>query len=301
MRVHDLDSLPAQKGGGSMASSVWKGFISFGLVSVPVQLYAAARRTTIRLHLLHGPCHTRLKQPLFCPTDNRIVSRSEVVKGYEYEKGKYIVIDPKDIKKIQPESAHTMGILSFASASEIDPLFFDASYYVMPEEEGKKAYLLLVRALEDTKRVGIAKLTMHQGEHIVFIRPYRHGLTLHTMYFADEVREVAGYGEVNHRKLPPRELKLAEQLVSTLSEPFRLEKYHDEYREHLKELIEAQQKGEEIAAAPRPKRAPVIDIMSALKQSLAASATRETAGARSKPGPAKAASRRRRTADRAAS
>jgi len=301
MRVHDLDSPSGAESGGSVPGSAWKGFISFGLVSVPVRLYVAARTTRIRLHLLHSTCHARLKQPLFCPTDDRIVSRSEVVKGYEYEKGNYVLIEPKDIKKIQPESARTMGILSFASASEIDPLFFDASYYVMPEEEGKKAYLLLVRTLEDTKKVGIGKLTMHQREHIVFIRPYRNGLTLHTMYFADEVREVAGYGEVNHTKLAPRELKLAEQLVSTLSEPFDLKKYHDEYREHLKELIEAQQKGKEIAAVPRPKRAPVIDIMSALKQSLAASATHGEVGAQPKPGPAKAASRRHRTADRAAS
>jgi DNA end-binding protein Ku len=282
-------------------SSTWKGFISFGLVSVPVRLYAAARTRRISLHLLHSTCHTRLKQPLFCPTHDRIVPRSEVVKGYEYEKGKYVLIDPQDIKKIQPESARTMGILSFASASEIDPVFFDASYYVMPEAEGKKAYLLLVQALEDTKKVGIAKVTMHQREHIVLIRPYRHGLTLHTMYFADEVRTVAGYGEVNHQKLAPQELKLAEQLISTLSEPFRVEKYRDEYRERLKELIEAQQKGEEIAVAPRPKRAAVIDIMSALKESLAASGGREKADARSKPGPAKAASRRHRTAHRAAS
>jgi DNA end-binding protein Ku len=229
------------------------------------------------------------------------VPRSEVVKGYEYEKGKYVLIDPADIKKIQPESARAMEILSFASASEIDPLFFDASYYVMPEEEGKKAYLLLVKTLEDTKRVGIAKLTMHQREYTVFIRPYNHGLTLHTMYFADEVREVPGYGKVNHTKLAPGEVKLAEQLVSTLSEPFHLEKHHDEYRERLKELIEARQKGEEIVAAPQRKRAPVIDIMSALKQSLASSGAQEKAGARSKPGPAKAAPRRHRTEHRAAS
>ena len=115
-----------------MPASVWRGFISFGLVSVPVRLYAAARSTRISLHQLHNECHTRLRQPLFCPTHKRIVERSEVVKGYEYEKGKYVLIEPEDLKKIQPESAHTMEILSFADAAEVDPLVFDASYYVVP-------------------------------------------------------------------------------------------------------------------------------------------------------------------------
>jgi DNA end-binding protein Ku len=286
-----------------MPSSVWKGFISFGLVSVPVRLYAAARTTRISLHLLHNTDHTRLRQPLFCPTDNRIVERSEVIKGYEYEPGKYVLIEPGDVKKIEPPSARAMEILSFADASEIDPLVFDASYFVVAESEGRKAYLLLARTLESAHRVGIAKLTMHQREYIVFIRPYKHGLMLHTMYFANEIREAPGYGETDHVKLAPQELKLAEQLVDNLSEPFRLEKYHDEYQERLKKLIEARQRGEEIAASPQPKRAPVIDIMSALKKSLAGAGHPGRERAASKPGPARAtqASARRRTVHRRAS
>jgi len=285
-----------------MAASVWKGFILFGLVSIPVKLYAAARTTRISLHQLHSTCHTRLRQPLSCPTHNRIVDRSEVVKGYEYEKDKYVLIEPEDIKKIQPESAKAMEILSFANAKEIDPLFFDSSYFLVPEAEGRKAYLLLLKALEDSHRVGIAKVTTHQREYIVFIRPYDRGLALHTMYFANEVREAPGYCDVDHVKLAPQEIKLAEQLVSTLSEPFDLKKYHDEYQERLKALIEARQKGEDIAAAPQPKRAPVVDIMSALKKSLVASA-RRAAAAPSKPGPMRAtpAARRRRGVHRAAS
>jgi DNA end-binding protein Ku len=285
-----------------MAASVWKAFISFGLVSIPVRLYAAARRTRISLHQLHRECHTRLRQPLFCPTHNRIVDRSEVVKGFEYEKDKYVLMEPEDIKKIQPESARAMQVVSFANASEIDPLFFDASYFLVPEGEGRKAYLLLLKTLEDTRRVGIAKVTMHQREYIVFIRPYDQGLALHTMYFANEIGEGPGHGSVDHIKLAPQEIKLAEQLVSALSEPFGLRKYHDEYQKRLRTLIEARQKGEDIAAAPQPKRAPVIDIMSALKQSLASSG-RRASEARSKPGPAKVApaARRRRGVHRAAS
>lgn len=281
----------------NMPSSVWRGFMSFGLVSVPVRLYAAARSNRIALHQLHSECHTRLRQPLFCPTDNRMVDRSEVVKGYEYEKGKYVLIDPEDLKKIQPESARAMEILSFVDGTEVDPMIFDASYYVVPEAEGRKAYALLVKTLEDTNRVGIAKVTMHQREYTVFLRPYHHGLALHTMYFADEIREVPGFGDVEKTKISPQEIKLAEQLVSTLSEKFDLRKYHDEYQERLKELIEARRKGKEIAAVPEQRRAPVIDIMSALKKSLAASAASAERPA-AKPGPARATppvSRRRAT------
>ncbi|HEV2206612.1 MAG TPA: Ku protein [Candidatus Acidoferrales bacterium] len=285
-----------------MPASVWKGFISFGLVSVPVRLYAAARSTRIQLHQLHATDHTRLRQPLFCPTDERIVDRSEVVKGYEYEPGKYVLIEPEDLKKIQPASARAMEILSFADAADVDPIAFDASYYIVPEDEGRKAYALLVKTLEDTHRVGIAKVTMHQREYTVFMRPYRHGLALHTMYFANEIREAPGFGETDHMKLSPQEVKLAQQLVGTLSEEFDLKKYHDEYQERLKELIDARQKGEEIAAAPAPKRAAVIDIMSALKKSLAASEGKQPkARAASKPGPSRAAAAHRRTAHRKAS
>ncbi|MGH9715534.1 MAG: Ku protein [Candidatus Acidiferrales bacterium] len=285
-----------------MASSVWKGYISFGLVSVPVRLYAAARGTRINLHQLHSECHTRLRQPLFCPTHNRIVERSEVVKGYEYEKGKYVLIEPEDLKKIQPESARAMEIQSFADASEIDPLVFDASYYVVSESEGRKAYALLVKTLEETNRVGIAKVTMHQREYTVFLRPYHHGLVLHTMFFADEIREAPGFGETDHMKLAPQEIKLAEQLVSNLSEKFDLHTYHDEYQERLQELIDARREGKEVAAVPEQRRAPVIDIMSALKKSLASSAepSRQRAA---RPGPSRATahSGRRRVTHRKAS
>ncbi|MGH9739994.1 MAG: Ku protein [Candidatus Acidiferrales bacterium] len=283
-----------------MPSSVWRGVISFGLVSIPVHLYAAARENRIALHQLHNECHTRLRQPLFCPTHNRIVERSEVVKGYEYEKGKYVLIDPEDLKKIQPESARTMDILSFVEASEVDPLIFDASYYVVPENEGRKAYALLEKTLEDTHRVGIAKITMHQREYTVFLRPYHHGLALHTMFFADEVREAPGFGDLQHMKLEPKEIKLAEQLVATLSENFDLRKYHDEYQQRLTELIEARRKGKEIAAVPEHHRAPVIDIMSALKKSLAESGGAPERSA--KPAPSRATPvNRRRTAHRKAS
>ena len=251
-----------------MASSAWKGFITFGLISIPVKLFPAARSSRIGLHQLHKVCKTRLRQPLFCPTCNRIVERSEVVKGYEYEDGKYVVIDPEEIKKITPASARSMEILAFVKESEIDPLFFDSSYFVVAEGEGKKAYALLLKTMEDKDRVAIAKITMHQREYTVFLRPYDHGIALHTMYFANEIHEAPGYGKIENVKLSPQEIKLADQLVDNLSEPFNLKKYHDEFETRLKALIEAKQKGREIAATPHPERAPVIDMMAALKKSL---------------------------------
>lgn len=251
-----------------MASSAWKGFITFGLISIPVKLYPAARSSRVGLHQLHAVCKTRLRQPLFCPTCNRIVERSEVVKGYEYEDGKYVVIDPEEIKKITPESARAMEILAFVKESEIDPLFFDSSYFLVPEDQGKKAYKLLLKTMEDKNRVAIAKLTMHQREHTTFLRPYDQGIALHTMYFANEIREAPGYGQTDNVKLTPQEIKLADQLVDNLSEEFQLKKYHDEFETRLRALIESKQKGREIVAAPHKERAPVIDMMTALKKSL---------------------------------
>jgi len=255
-----------------MASSAWKGFITFGLISIPVKLYPAARSSRIGLHQLHKVCKTRLRQPLFCPKCNRMVDRSEVIKGYEYEEGKYALIDPEEIKKITPESARSMEILAFVKESEIDPLFFDSSYFVVPEGEGKKAYALLLKTMEDKDRVAIAKITMHQREYTVFLRPYDHGVALHTMHFANEIREAPGYGKIDGVKLSPQEIKLAEQLVDNLSEHFNLKKYHDEFETRLRALIEAKQKGRDMAATPRPERAPVIDMMTALKKSLEKSA-----------------------------
>jgi DNA end-binding protein Ku len=251
-----------------MASSVWKGMISFGLVSIPVRLYAAARTSRIALHQIHSVCHTRLRQPLFCPHCDRLVERSEVLKGYEDENGSYVLVDPEEIKKIAPPSSRTMDILSFVKQSEIDPFFFDASYFIVPEDEGRKAYHLLLKTLEDSRRVGIAKIAMHQREYTVFIRPYDHGLALHTMYFANEIREAPGFGQPDTVALRPQEVKLAERLVSNLSGEFHLEAYHDEFQDRLQALIEAKQKGKEVALARQPRRAPVVDIMSALKKSL---------------------------------
>jgi DNA end-binding protein Ku len=253
-----------------MASSTWRGVLSFGLLTIPIRLYAAARGDRTYLHQLHNKCHTRLKQPLFCPTCDRIVDRSEVIKGYEYEDGKYVLVDKEDLKNITPKSGRVMEILAFVKQEQIDPIYFDASFIAMPEKDAEKPYQVLVKALEDTHRVGIAKVTMHQREYTVFIRPRNNGITVHTMYFQNEIRQVPGYGEKpKDLQLKPQEIKLAEQLVESLSEDFKPQQYHDTFQEQLRALVEAKQKGKTVTErTAAPKSTKVIDMMEALKKSL---------------------------------
>jgi DNA end-binding protein Ku len=252
-----------------MASSTWRGALSFGLVTFPIRLYPAARSERTYLHQLHNKCHTRLKQPLFCPTCNRIVDRDEVIKGYEYEEGRYVLVDKDDLKNITPKSGRTMEILAFVKQDQIDPIYFDSSYVALPEKDAEKPYQVLLKALEDTHRVGIATVTMHQREYTVFIRPRNNGITVHTMYFQNEIRQVAGYGEKpKDLHLKPQEVKLAEQLIETLSEDFNPKQYHDTFQDKLRELVKAKQKGKTVAEGSAPRHGKVINMMDALKKSL---------------------------------
>ena len=252
-----------------MASATWRGSLSFGLLTIPIRMYPAARRQRTYLHQLHNKCHTRLKQPLFCPTCNRIVNRDEVVKGYEFEEGQYVLVDQEDLKKITPKSGKIMEILAFVKQDQIDPVYLDSSYEALPEKDVDKPYQVLLKALEDTNMVGIAKVTMHQREYTVFIRPRNHGITIHTMYFQNEIRDVEGYGQKpKDLQIKPQEIKLAEQLIESLSEDFKPQLYHDTFQEQLKALVESKEKGRTFTEKAAPKRAKVIDMMDALKKSL---------------------------------
>jgi len=232
-------------------------------------LYPAARSDRTFLHQLHNKCHTRLKQPLFCPTCDRIVDRDEVIKGYEYEKGQYVLVDKEELKSITPQSGRIMEILAFVKQEQIDPIYFDASYLAIPDKDAEKPYQVLLKALVDTNRVGIAKVTMHQREYTVFIRPRDNGITVHTMYFENEIREVAGYGDKpKDLHLKPQEIKLAEQLIETLSEDFKPQQYHDTFQEQLRALVAAKQKGKTLAEKKAPQSGKVVDMMDALKRSL---------------------------------
>ena len=253
-----------------MAASVWKGTISFGLVSVPIKLFAAARYSHISFHEVHRECGHRVQQQLYCPYDKRVVSRDEIVMGYEVEEDKMVIVDREELKKLQPASSSSMGILQFVKLSDVDPIFFETSYFSVPEEAGRRGYTLLLKTMEEMKFAALAQVTIHQRERPVILRPYRGGLTLHTLYYPDEIRDVAGYGKNNATNLKKPEIALAEQFAKGLVAPFHPEKYHDEYQECVKKLIESKEKG---TAAPKPEKtarlAPVVDLMTALKQSIA--------------------------------
>jgi len=252
-----------------MAASVWSGYLTFGLISMPVRLFSGARSSGISFNMLHLPDKQRVNQQYYCPADNQVVDRSDIVKGYEFRKGEYIVIEPEEIKKIEPKTAKTMEILEFVKASEVDPVYFESSYYMLPEEAGRRPYALLTKALEESEYVAIAKLTMHNREYTVFLRPHEGGMMLHTMYYEEEVRKVEGFGAPDV-DLKDAEVKVAHQLIEALADEWDPKKYQDDFQENLKKLIEAKLEGGEVAEVEKPKKlAPVIDLMAALKQSLA--------------------------------
>jgi DNA end-binding protein Ku len=252
-----------------MAAAVWTGYLTFGLISMPVRLFSGARGSRVSFHMLHRDDLTRVRQQLYCPNDERVVERNEIVKGYEYRKEEYVVIEPEEIKKIEPKTAKAMEILEFVKHEEIDPIYFESSYYLMPEEAGKKPYALLTRALEETAHVAIAKLAMHNREYTVFLRPYSGGLMLHTMYYQDEIRTVPNFGE-DHANLKDAEVKVAHQLINALAAKWEPTKYYDTFEENIKKLIKARLEGKEVVPVEKPRKAdPPVDLMEALKQSLA--------------------------------
>ena len=251
-----------------MAASVWSGYLTFGLISMPIRLFSGARSSGISFNQLHRTDLHRVKQQLICPLDNKVLERSEIVKGYEYRKDEYVVIDSEEIKKIEPKTAKTMEILEFVKAGEVDPVYFESSYYLMPEEAGRRPYALLTKALEESEYVAIAKLTMHNREYTVFLRPHAGGMMLHTMYYEEEVKKVEGFGAPDV-ELKDSEVKVAHQLIEALAAKWEPEKFHDDFQENLKKLIQAKLEGGEVAEVEQPKKlAPVVDLMAALKASL---------------------------------
>lgn len=254
-----------------MASTVWKGYISFGLVSVPVRLYAAARESHVSFNQIHTPCGSRIKQQLVCPRCDRPVERQELSKGYEVEKDTYVTITGDELKALESSSSDVMGIQQFVSLKDIDPIYFQTSYYSVAEDPGRRAYTLLFRSMDHLNLAAIAKVSMHGREQVVLIRPYDKGLVLHTLYYPAEVREVSEYGSDTQAEVQPQEVALAEQFMQQLTSGFDPEQYQDTYRDKVMELIEGKRQG---AALPEQqahrKLAPVIDLMDALKKSLAA-------------------------------
>jgi len=251
-----------------MAASVWTGYLSFGLISLPVRLYSGARAEHVSFHMLHRDDHVRVKQQLVCPAEDKVIDRSEIVKGYEYEKGEYVIVEPEEIKKIEPKTSKAMEILQFAKQDEIDPLYFESSYFLLPEEGGARPYALLATALKKSGDVGIAKLTMHNREYTAILRPYEGGLMLHTMYYENEVRRLEDF-KPPKMDVKDAEVKVAQQLIEALEADFDPSEFHDTFEENVKKLVKAHLEGKEMTAVEKPRKpAPVADLMAALKQSL---------------------------------
>src|SRR5829696_2948249 len=234
---------------------IWSGSISFGLVTIPVRLFTAVREKRLHFRTLHDQDKVPLKQKMYCPADGKEVHPEHTVKGYEIEKDRFVVIHQDELEAARPKGTKAIEIHDFVELDEIDPLFFDRPYYVAPKPEGAKPYKLLLEAMMKSGKVGIAKVVMWNKEYLAALRPLDGGLVLETMHYNDEVvpaDHVAGL-EV-HAKVDDRELKMAQQLIDSLTTKFKPEKYHDEYREQVMELIERKAAGEEIHTAPTTEK-----------------------------------------------
>lgn len=289
-----------------MATTVWRGHLTFGLVSIPVRLFKAARSERIRFHQLHKSApektsqvapapqpiraaptsrtalrlepppeveqYTRIRQSAFVPSaehEAQPVPRNELVKGYEYDKNRYVVLEDEELKNITPQTATEMQILEFVKLQEIDPVYFETSYYLAPDAAGEKAYALLFQAMRETGFVALAEVAMHRREHVMVLRPGPHGLLAHTMFYANEIRQ-----DQEHRADPSlvgdKELKMAKLLVESLAAPFESAKYKDKFREKLEAMIAAKIDGREVAKGPDEVQKPAdpVDILQALERSL---------------------------------
>ena len=255
---------------------MWSGAISFGLVNVPIKLYSAVSKKTVRFHQLNGETGSRIQQKRVDATTGEEVPYENLVKGYELTKDRYVIINPDELDTLDPEKSRTIDIEDFVDLAEIDPVYYDHPYYLVPDKGAAKAYGLLLNAMRESGRVAIARVVLRSKEQLVAIRPDHEGrvLMMETMIFADEVvpkEDLDGLPEAEELQVSDREIKMAQQLIESLATDFEPERYKDEYREKVLELIEAKAAGEEIAVAPEaPAPAKVPDLMAALEASLAA-------------------------------
>ena len=251
--------------------SLGSGTISFGLVSIPVRLYTAASSGGVSFNLLHAKCGNRVRQQMFCPVCNEVVERGGLVKGYEFQKEQYVRFGDEELKSLEGESSKVIDIAEFVPLPSVDPIYFEKTDDLGPDKGGEKPYRILADAMAKSDRVALATFVMRGKESLVLIRPAQDGLMLHTMYFADEVRDFGEIEKGKSVKLRDGELQLATRLIDELShDEFKPEQYQDDYRNRVLELVSAKVAGKEITTpAPETQRAQVIDLMDALKQSLA--------------------------------
>ena len=275
-----------------MARAIWSGAISFGLVNVPVKLYSATSPKTVRFHQISSKTGARIRQKRVDPSTGEEVPFEDIVKGYELSPDRYVLIDTNELEALDPKATKTIDIEEFVDISEIDPIYYDHSYYLAPTTGGAKAYTLLLEAMREAGKVAIGRVVIRSKQQLCALRPTGEVLTLTTMLWGDEVLAPERLDElesVNEAEATDRELKMAEQLIDSLSTDFEPDRFHDEYRERVLDMIERKAAGEEIAVQPQaeePAAAP--DLMAALEASLAAVRSDD------KPEKAPAPSRRKR-------
>lgn len=257
-----------------MARSIWNGVISFGMVSIPVKLYAATESKDISFHLLHQHCRSRLKQVRWCPTCDREVGWEEIVRGYEHARDQYVILTEEDFQRLPLPSKSTIELSAFVKSEEIDPVYFERSYYLEPDEKGAKPFALLMRALREKGLTAIAKIALRNKERLCALRALDGTLVLATLFYPDEIRAERG-GQAPEVEVSERELQMAFTLIDLLSEPFQPEKYRDEYRDALLEIIAAKLQGEELVQPPSVTEEKVTDLMAALRASVEAAKKRK--------------------------
>ena len=274
--------------------TMWKGAISFGLVSIPVRVFPATEEKGVRFNQLHAKDHGRIKYQRVCAKCGEEVQYQDIVKGYEYEKDRYVVLEEEELDSVPVESSRTIDIDQFVDITEIDPIYFQKAYYLIPEEAGVKAYALMREALADNSKVGIAKVAFREKEHLATIRVSNNVIVLETMYWPDEIRKAAFEELDKDVKVRPQEVQMAQSLIENLTDEWDPARYGDEYRQALLELIEKKVAGEEIEYVAPPEEAPkVVDLMDALRASVEATKKEKAA---EKPARKKAAASKRKRA-----
>ncbi|UUZ95616.1 Ku protein [Paenibacillus sp. P25] len=280
--------------------TIWKGAVSFGLVNVPVKMFTATQDNDIHLKMLHKDFGVPIHYSRTCPKCDKEVSWSEIVKGYEYEPGQYVTFDKEELEQLASHTSREIRILDFVKLEEIDPIYYQKTYYLAPEESGTHAYQSLVRALQTSRKVGIANVTIRARSSLVAIRVIGDVLAMSTMFYAEEIRPLE---EIPHlpkkAEADPRELEMAQMLIDQLTSRFEPEKYKDEYRERLMDAIEDKLEGHEVTPASEEKPANVVDLMEALKASLKQVEGAQPAQTRTEKAPPSGKSKPKRAAAKA--
>lgn len=249
--------------------TIWKGSISFGLVNIPINLYAATDNKDVKFRSLHKECHNPIKYEKMCPICEKEVEYNDIVKGYEYEPGKFIVIEKEELNNLTPESNKMIEIIDFVKLEEIDPIYFEKSYFLGPRENGLKSYSLLKQAMEETGKIGVAKITIRTKESYATVRAYAKGLVLDTIFYPEEVRNFDMVpGITDEVQINDKELTMAKQLIEQLTAPFEPSALENTYRNDIIALIESKAKGKEFKIVEEAPKTNVVDLMQALQASI---------------------------------